>query len=211
MRDLRQTGAIRSERVAAAMLTVEREAFLSPDVPVEQAYGDAPVLLKRDRRGGIISTISQPTMIATMLEQLDVRDGDRVLEVGTASGYNAALLAHLTGPAGSVTSVELEPDLAAAARRALADAGVKNVRVVCADGRNGWAADSPYDRIVITAAADRVEPAWTEQLNEGGRLVVPINLDEMCFAYEKRDGQLVEQSRVPARFVPLRRPPAAPK
>lgn len=207
MRYLRKRGAIRSESVAAAMMAVPREAFLDPGKSVDQAYSDAPVLLKRGRRGEIISTISQPTMIAAMLEQLDVRPGDRVLEIGAASGYNAALLAHLAGPAGLVVSIELEADLAAQAARALSGTGVTNVFVLCADGRGGWERAALYDRIVVTAAATRIEPAWEHQLREGGRLVVPLDGPSMCFAYEKRDGQMSELSRVPAAFVPLRTQP----
>lgn len=207
VRHLRERGAIRSEAVEAALLAVPREAFLDSRTPIEHAYSDAPVLLKRGRRGHIISTISQPTMIAAMLEQLEVRRGDRVLEIGTASGYNAALLAHLTGPAGLVVSVELEADLAANAARALDRVGVDNAAVLCADGRRGWERAAPYDRIVVTAAASRVEPAWKEQLRDRGRLVAPLDAPSMCFAYEKRDGQMVELSRVPAAFVPLRTEP----
>jgi len=207
VRRLSESGAIRSERVAAAMLAVPRECFLGPDTPVERVYADGPVLLKRDLRGDIISTISQPTMIATMLEQLDVQPGSRVLEIGTASGYNAALLAHLAGPNGVVFSVELEADLAAAAERSLAETEFDNVHVVCADGRAGWPEGSPYDRVVVTAAAEQPEPAWVQQLKDGGRLVVPIGDTELCFGYEKRGGELVELSRTPARFVRLRGAP----
>lgn len=189
------------------MLATPREAFLDSGTALSDVYADGPILLKRDRRGSIISTISQPTMIAAMLEQLDVHDGDRVLEIGTASGYNAALLAHLTGPGGLVVSVELEADLAASATRALKKGGVENAVVVCADGRAGWERAAPYDRIVVTAAADRVAPAWEQQLREGGRLVVPIDAPSMCFAYAKREGQMSELSRVPASFVRLRSEP----
>ena len=190
------------------MLAVPREAFLDRGTSVGHAYSDSPVLLKRGRRGEIISTVSQPTMIAAMLEQLAARQGDRILEIGTASGYNAALLAHLAGPEGLVVSVELEADLAAGAARALEKVGVANAVVLCADGRRGWERAAPYDGIVVTAAATRVEPAWEEQLREGGRLVVPLDAPSMCFAYEKRDGQMSELSRVPAAFVPLRSEPA---
>ena len=211
VRYLRRRGAILSEPVEAAMLTVPREAFLDPGTPLDHAYSDSPVLLKRARRGEVISTISQPTMIAAMLEQLGVEPGDRVLEIGTASGYNAALLAHLTGPAGLVVSIELEADLAAHATRALKRVGVENAVVLCADGRGGWERAAPYDRIVVTAAASRLEPSWERQLREGGRLVVPLDAPSMCFAYEKRDEGMSELSRVPAAFVPLRAEPGGPR
>ena len=188
------------------MTAVPRHAFLDSDTSVAHAYADEPVLLKRDRRGAVISTMSQPTMIATMLEELEVRPGSRVLEVGTASGYNAALLGHLTGRDGVVVSLELEPDLSARARRAIERGGFGNVRVICADGRGGWAAAAPYDGIIVTAGASKVEPAWERQLRDGGRLVVPMDRSGLCFTYQKRGGELVETSRVPAGFVPLRAP-----
>ena len=193
------------------MRAVRREAFLDPDTPVDIAYANQPVLLKRDRMGRAISTISQPSMIAAMLEQMRVCEGDRVLEIGTASGYNAALLSELTGPSGSVVSVELEADLAAEAEAALRAVGVANVTVIAGDGRAGWEEGAPYDAIVVTAAADELAPAWLEQLAEGGRLVVPLAMESMCFAFQKRDGQLVEESRVPAAFVPLRGKPGGPE
>lgn len=207
MRYLRRRGVIGEDRIAEAMLAIPREAFLDPTTSIEEAYFDGPVLLKRDRRGGVISTISQPTMIAAMLAQLDVHDGDRVLEIGTASGYNAALLAHLAGPTGLVVTVELEADLAAAAARALKKVGVENTLVLVADGRAGWPRGAPYDGIMVTAGADRIHDAWPDQLGEGGRLVVPLAGPSLCFAYAKRDGQLSELSQVPAAFVRLRERP----
>ena len=189
------------------MRTVPREAFLDPATPVEVAYANQPVLLKRDRVGRPISTISQPSMIAAMLEQMQVSEGNRLLEIGTASGYNAALLSELAGPTGSVVSLELEADLAAEATAALRALGVDNVTVIAGDGRAGWEPGGPYDAIVVTAAAEEVAPAWVEQLREGGRLVVPLARQSMCIAFQKRDGELVEKSRVPAAFVPLREKP----
>ena len=103
-----------------------------------------------------------------------------------------------------VVSVELEADLAEQAARSLENVGAANVFVLCADGHGGWERAAPYDGIVVTAAASRIEPAWTEQLRDGGRLVVPLDAPSMCFAYEKSAGQLMELSRVPAAFVPLR-------
>ena len=193
------------------MASVPREAFLDPGTPVELAYANQPVLLKRDRIGRPISTISQPSMIVAMLEQMQVSEGDRILEIGTASGYNAALLSVLTGPTGSVVSIELEPDLAAEARRSLDAVGIDNVAVIAADGTAGWEAEAPYDEIVVTAAAEEIAPAWQAQLRDGGRLVVPLARESMCVALEKRDGELFEESRVPAAFVPIRHTPGSSK
>lgn len=191
------------------MASVPRERFLDPGTPVEVAYANQPVLLKRDRMGRPISTISQPSMIAAMLDQMQVSDGDVILEIGTASGYNAALLSALTGPTGFVVSIELEGDLAAEARRSLQALNIGNVSVITADGTAGWEPKAPYDEVVVTAGAEEVAPAWKEQLREGGRLVVPLAQESMCVAYEKRDGELVEESRVPAAFVPIRHTPGS--
>lgn len=207
MRLLQETGGIRSANVARAVAAVPREAFLDPGTPVEVAYANQPVLLKSDALGRAISTISQPSMIVAMLEQMQVSEGDRVLEIGTASGYNAALIAELTGPTGLVVTIELEADLAADADWALKALGVDNVDVITGDGSVGWPPAAPYDEIVVTAAAEQIEPAWKEQLAEGGRLVVPLARSSLCLGYQKRNGELVEESRVPAAFVPIRHTP----
>ena len=197
----------RSTQVIEALSNVPRHVFLPPDAP--DPYGDEPVLLKRDEDGSLISTASQPTMVALMLEALNVPIGARVLEVGTASGYNAALLAHLAGPTGHVTTVEIDRDLAAAARVALRRTGYENVDAVAGDGHEGWASRAPYDRIIVTAGARRVEPAWSAQLVDGGRLVVPITGSDRrgtCQWYEKVDGLLVLEGEMSCGFVPMRRP-----
>lgn len=203
---------MRSTAVEDALRAVPRESFAPPGLSPEATYADEPILLKRDADGRIVSTISQPTMIATMLEQLAPSSGAHVLEVGTASGYNAALLAEMVGGAGSVISLEIEPDLAEAARRTLDELGVRNVEVHCTDGREGFAESAPFDGVIITAGAERVEPAWTAQLRDEGRLVVPVapNGSGTCFTYEKRRGRLVEIDRTPCGFVPLRDHPISP-
>ena len=189
------------------MLAVDRRDFV-PDVAAGEAYADAPVVLQVDRAGRPISTVSQPTMVALMLEQLQVRPGDHVLEIGTASGYNAALLAALTGGAGAVVTIELDAGLARLAAGRLAAA--PNVEVVVGDGRHGHPAGAPYQRIVVTAGATAVAPAWRDQLVDGGRLVVPLPDgagQEVCVTYEHVAGALVERGRTPCRFVPLRPAP----
>lgn len=204
---LSRHGSITSAEVRAAMLEVDRRAFV-PAAAAGEAYADAPVVLRVDAEGRAISTVSQPTMVALMLEQLQVRPGDHVLEVGTASGYNAALLAALTGGAGTVVTVELDGELAGRAARRLA--GCTNVEVVVGDGRLGHPPGAPYQRIVVTAGASAVAPAWQDQLDDGGRLVVPLPdgaSREVCVTYEKVGGALLERARMPCRFVPLRPPP----
>lgn len=204
VRFLVSSGAAVTEGVRAALKAVDRAAYLRPDQRAE-AYYDAPVILKRDRGGRPFSTVSQPTIVALMLEQLAVRPGDRVLEIGTASGYNAALLAHLAGDDGFVVTVEIDDDLAAAAAERLAD--LHHVRAVAGDGRRGYPPDAPYDGIVVTAGAPRVEAAWVDQLVPGGRLVVPITGDSgrgTCFTYERTADGITQVASMACGFVPLR-------
>lgn len=203
------SGAVTTKAVEAAVREVPRHLFLL-DVPSQQAYADRAVTIKYNRAGIPISSASQPTMVAQMLEQLDVREGDHALEIGTATGYNAALLAFLVGEAGRVVSVEIEDDLAARAEESLGATGFAQVRVVRGDGRTGYLPGAPYDRIIITAGVQEVAPAWLDQLAEGGRLVVPlVNLtgDGMSVLFEMIDGEPVARSGRPCGFVPLRTAP----
>ncbi|MDQ3385523.1 MAG: protein-L-isoaspartate O-methyltransferase [Actinomycetota bacterium] len=205
--DLCRHGSITSAGLRAAMLQVDRRAFV-PAAAAGEAYADAPVMLQVDAGGRAISTVSQPTMVALMLEQLQVRRGDHVLEIGTASGYNAALLAALAGAEGEVVTIELDEELARLAARRIASS--TNVVVVVDDGRLGHPVGAPYQRIIVTAGAEAVAPAWHDQLAEGGRLVVPLpdrDAREVCMTFEKAGGALVELARMPCRFVPLRTRP----
>ena len=202
--DLTRRGSIRSDDVRDAMLQVDRRDFLPPAAATE-AYADAPVVLQVDAGGRPISTMSQPTMVALMLEQLQVRPGDHVLEIGTASGYNAALLAVLVGGTGGVVTIELDEELAARAAASLS--GRSNVQVVVGDGRFGHRPGAPYERVIVTAGSEAVAPAWHDQLAAGGRLVVPLpdgDRGEVCVTFEEVAGELVERHRTPCRFVPLR-------
>lgn len=197
------SGVLRSPAIRAALLAVDRARFV-PDAGAD-AYRDAPIVLRRGADGLAISTISQPTMVVQMLEQLSLQPGHRVLEVGTASGYNAALLAHLVGDDGYVVTIEIDRALAETAAARLS--GVANLRVIAGDGRGGYPEDAPYDRIIITAGAAEVPDAWTVQLVDEGRLVVPItgrHRSGRCITYDKVEGALIERSSTPCGFVPLR-------
>lgn len=197
------SGVLRSAAIRGALLAVDRARFV-PDSAAD-AYRDAPVVLKRGADGLATSTISQPTMVVLMLEELSVRPGHHVLEVGTASGYNAALLAHLVGDEGRVVTVELDPDLADRATARLR--GLTNVQVVAGDGRAGHLDGAPYDRIVVTAGAAEVVDAWREQLTDHGRLVVPLTGRDRtgrCVTYDVSGGELIERASTPCGFVPLR-------
>ncbi len=199
---------MRTPRVRAAMSSVSRSSF-APAATVADAYVDRPIVLKRDRGGLTVSTVSQPTMVVLMLEALDVTPGAHVLEVGTGSGYNAALLSALVEKTGRVTTVELDAELADQARRRLASLGINNVNVVTGDGREGHPDAAPYDRVIVTAGATCVDPNWIEQTIDGGRLVVPLtdrNGQGECVTFVKVGNGLTEAGSIPCGFIPLRGP-----
>lgn len=200
---LERTGAIRSPRVAAAMRAVERERFI-PHATIEEAYADQAMPIK-ESNGIVLSSISQPSMIAHMLELLDVRPGARILEIGTGSGYNAALLASIAGERGRVTSVEIEPDLLAAARERLLEAGFERVQLL--HDREFTSALSPFDRIIVTARSSDIDPRWWALLEPGGLLVMPLDIGyggERAVAFERRDRRLVSIGSCACSFVALR-------
>ena len=164
-----------AEDVAATMGVVPRHVFV-PDVPLIEAYGLGAVVTHRDGQGVPTSSASAPGTVAGMLEQAELCAGHRVLEVGAGTGYNAALLAYLVGPSGAVTTIEFDPDVADAAREHLTGYGAGGVRVVTGDGTRGVVEDGPFDRILVTAGAWDVAPAWVEQLAPGGLVVLPLRL-----------------------------------
>jgi protein-L-isoaspartate(D-aspartate) O-methyltransferase len=140
-----------------------------------------------------------------MLDQLGVRSGQRVLEIGSGTGWNAALLAHLVGPSGSVSTVDIQPEVVAQARANLDAAGASGVRVVVGDGADGFPDEAPYDRIILTAAARDLSPAWSRQLAPGGRLVLPLSLRgaQSSVAFERAGDHLTSVSIVDCGFMPL--------
>ena len=153
--------------MAAAFQAVPRHLFV-PHAPLDRAYADDVVLMKRNEAGIAISSVSQPSIVALMLEQAGIRSGDHVLEIGSG-GYNAALMRELAGPKGSVTTVDIDPEVTDRAREVLTAAGYDDVRVVRADGEFGVPEGAPYDRIVVTVTAWDIATAWIDQLRPGGR------------------------------------------
>jgi protein-L-isoaspartate(D-aspartate) O-methyltransferase len=186
-------------RVRDAFLSVPREAFVRPE-DAEDAYVDVPLPI------GAGQTISAPSMIAIMLEEAALASGDRVLEIGTGSGYNAALLAAIVGPRNVVT-IERHPELASLGRSNLAQAGYADVTVVVGDGSLGYPAHAPYDCILATAGAPRIPEAWPPQLSLRGRIVVPVGSSRqgqvLVVATLRPDGSLDARESTPCAFVPL--------
>jgi protein-L-isoaspartate(D-aspartate) O-methyltransferase len=193
-RQLRRRG-IEDERVLAAMAGVPRDLFV-PLGLIDHAYDDGALPIGHDQ------TISQPFVVATICSLLSLRGTERVLDVGTGSGYQAAVLAEL---AADVVTVERIPELASEARARLVDAGYSNVEVRVGDGSLGVPERAPFDAVAIAAAAPRVPPALYEQLGEGGRLVLPRGSrwgQELVLVVRTAEGP-AERTSISCRFVPL--------
>lgn len=184
-------------KVIAAIRAVPRHAFVPLEL-ADRAYGNYPLQI------GWGQTISQPFIVALMSDLLNLPENATVLEVGTGSGYQGAVLAHL---ARRVYSVEIVPHLARQAARRYAELGIANVEVRLGDGYLGWPEHAPYDGIIVTAAAPVVPPPLVEQLKPGARLVIPVGLPYMpqqLLVVEKGpDGKLTRRNALPVAFVPL--------
>ena len=192
---LRRRG-IRDPRVLRALELVPREQFVEPDQR-ELAYADRALPISCGQ------TISQPYVVASMTEALSVEPQHKVLEIGTGSGYQAAILAHL---AESVVSIERYRTLADTARERLAALGLSNVTVIAGDGANGAPEHAPFDRIIVTAAAPEVPPALFQQLADGGVLVAPIGAArgvQSLIRFEKHGDKIEQRDFMAVRFVPL--------
>lgn len=192
--DLKGRG-ISNPRVLAAMAEVPREEFV-PEELRESAYDDRALPI------GFHQTISQPYTVAVMLEALNLSSRDTVLEIGTGSGYAAAVLAQLVA---TVQSVERVPELAQAAERRLQRLGYRNVQVHVGDGSLGLEESGPFDAIVVTAAAEVLPPPYAKQLVEGGRLVIPLgdSYSQNLYRFTKKEEHLVSEDLGGFAFVPL--------
>jgi protein-L-isoaspartate(D-aspartate) O-methyltransferase len=208
VRNLIEHNTIRSASVAAAFRRVPRHHFL-PGLPLETVYADQPIALRCDE-GIAISSSSQPAMMAEMLELLRLAPGERVLEIGTGSGYNAALLAALVGPAGFVASIDLDPTLVASARESVARVPGIAVHPLVGDGAVGDADDAPFDAIEATVGVADLPPPWMMQLREGGRLVVPFAIRSLqkVVAFERADDRFESRAILDGSFMMLRGPSA---
>ncbi len=169
-------------------------------------YQNRVLSLKRSATGRLISSSSEPAIMAVMLETLRLEEGSRVLEVGTGSGWNAALIAYRIGPRGLVVSLDLERELQDHARQALARYGFDNVVLVNRDGHLGATEYAPYDRLIVTAAAKGITRPWYEQLAEGGVMVVPVEIElgnSPVYRFVKREGRLEGELISFASFLPM--------
>jgi len=187
-----------SERVYKAMLKVPRHLFV-PFNYRDDAYADTPLPIGKDQ------TISAPHMVAIMCELLDLKEGHKVLEVGTGRGYHAAVVAELIGKKGKVITVERIEELARKAREVLESLGYTNVRVVVGDGSKGFEEEAPYDRIFVTASAPDVPKPLIDQLKLGGKIVLPIGnfMQNLVIVEKDEGGEIKKKPWGAVRFVPL--------
>ncbi len=189
-----QARGVKDPKVLAAMQAVPRHLFV-PEAQRNKAYDDRPLSI------GWEQTISQPYIVAFMTEQLGVKPGDRVLEIGTGSGYQAAVLAQI---ADSVFTIEIIPELAKKAQETLTELNYKNIIVRSGDGYHGWKEKAPFDAIIVTAAPPKIPPLLLEQLENGGKMILPVGeyVQELVVVHKTERGMEM-QNILPVRFVPM--------
>ena len=195
-RQLKRRG-IADAAILDAFRAVPREAFVSPELS-DQAYGDHPLPIEAGQ------TISQPYIVALMIEAAGIKSGDRVLEVGSGSGYAAAVISRI---AAEVVGIERQHDLVDISRERLRGLGYDNVTIVEGDGTKGWADEAPYDAIFAAASGSHVPAALVEQLKPGGSIVMPVgspgSVQKLVKASKREDGTLEQSDLGDVRFVPL--------
>ncbi|WP_094227494.1 protein-L-isoaspartate O-methyltransferase [Methanolobus psychrotolerans] len=187
-----------SERTLKAMKKVQRHLFV-PSIHTSRAYVDSPLPI------GHAQTISAPHMVAIMCDLLDLQDGQRILEIGTGSGYNAAVMAEIIGKKGHIYSIERLEPLANFARRNLEKTGYSNVEVILADGSGGYPEHGPYDRICVTASAPETPKPLLEQLKPGGIMILPEGeaFQNLFIVRKSMSGEITKENRGGVIFVPL--------
>jgi protein-L-isoaspartate(D-aspartate) O-methyltransferase len=202
VRLLRERYRICDERILRAMAEIPRHLFIPETFrPFADPYGDHPSPIGHDQ------TISQPYIVAYMTEKLNPQPGEKVLEIGSGSGYQSAVLAALGA---EVYTIEAVPALAEHARQVLADQGFAKVQVRCGDGYAGWPEAAPFDVIIGTCAPEEVPSALVEQLAEGGRMMLPVGEGvQHLVILRRRGGVLVQEEDIPVRFVPMIHSPEA--
>lgn len=188
---------IHEPAILEAFRSVPREEFLSPEY-ADLAYGDHPLPIEAGQ------TISQPYIVALMIQAAGIKAGDNVLEVGAGSGYAAAVMSRIGG---QVTAIERQPDLVKVAQERMQRLGFDNVRIVEGDGTRGWEPEAPYDAILAAASGSHIPPAWVEQLGESGRIVMPVGepsfIQKLIKVTKGPVGKLITEDLGGVRFVPL--------
>ena len=189
---------IKDSATLQAMLNVERHLFV-PEAQKKFAYRDGPLPI------GNGQTISQPYIVAYMTQALQLKSGDKVLEVGTGSGYQAAVLAEIVD---SVYTIEIVKDLAFSANKSLKQLGYNNIQVKWGDGYHGWPNQAPFDAIIVTAGADNIPQPLLDQLKEGGHMIIPVGprhaVSHLILASKKKN-KIITEKLIPVRFVPFTR------
>lgn len=206
IRALKTDGFISTSAVEEAFLAVPRHLFLRHLDPIE-AYKNENIHTKINDAGEIISSASHPGVVAQILEQFCFSPGERVLEIGAGTGFNAALIGHLVGEEGFVISLDIDEDIVETARQNLAQTNLKNIQVICSDGHCGYPEGAPYDCIVLSVSSFDVFPSWLEQLRIGGLLGMAIKFYEQegtYIVFEKQINHLESCAGVGASFMPLR-------
>ncbi|MEU1812743.1 methyltransferase, FxLD system [Micromonospora aurantiaca (nom. illeg.)] len=195
---------ITSPAVEAAFRRVPRHLFATDGISVDVAYADDVVITRRGPDGRATSSISAPWLQAYTLEQAGLRPGARVLEIGSG-GYNAALIADVVGPDGTVVTVDIDADVTDRARTGLDRAGYRQVTVVHGDGEYGHQPDAPYDAIIVTVETPEVAPAWLDQLAPAGALLVPLRIRGMtrCLTLRRHEDHLLATAALQCGFVPM--------
>lgn len=194
---LERTYGIKDKTVLKAMRKIRRHQFIPDPYRIRNAaYGDHPCPI------GHGQTISQPYIVAYMTEQLKLNSGEKVLEIGTGSGYQAAVLSECGA---EVYSIEIIPELAEHARNALATEGYSKVKVLAGDGYKGWPEHAPFDAIIVTCAPNEIPHALVDQLKEGGRMILPVGEthNQRLVIVLKTDGKVKTRADLPVRFVPM--------
>lgn len=196
MVELLRTYGIKDERILAAMAKIQRHRFIPPDhLNLADSYGDHPCPI------GFGQTISQPFIVAYMTECLTIKKGEKVLEIGTGSGYQAAVIAELGA---EVFSIEIIPELAEHARKVLQKENYTNVWVLAGDGYKGWPEHAPFDAVIVTCAPDEVPKTLVDQLKDGGRMILPVgSIVQRLVILKKSNGKIERANDIPVRFVPM--------